>query len=85
MSSVTERVSRVLSARAMEEDRDQVDLGIAIEAQLEAEEIPPSRQPKRRFIGKRAAAEKASAENGSDGTIEDSGAIQGEHPTKHKD
>ncbi|KAI9824590.1 MAG: Diphthamide biosynthesis protein 1 [Thelocarpon impressellum] len=54
----------------MEEDRDQVDVGIAIDAELTVEAVPPPKQPKRRFIGKRAAAEKRA---GAGGTIEDSG------------
>lgn len=73
----------------MEDDRAQVDLGIAAdieEAQLaQAHEPEPSngdasqnttKQPKKRFVGRRAAAE-AAAKNGT-GSIEgESGAIQG--------
>jgi 2-(3-amino-3-carboxypropyl)histidine synthase len=63
----------------MEEDRIATDLGIA--ADLEAEHTrqdPPPKQPKRRFIGRRAAAEAAAAKvsEGADST-EDAGLVQG--------
>lgn len=38
-----------------------------------------TKQPKKRFIGRRAAAEKAAAKGDTNGGIEDSGAIQGSH------
>lgn len=60
----------------MEEDRAQTDLGIA--ADIEEAEAPPpvQRQPKKRFVGRRTAANTAS--NGTGGpSVEDSGAIQG--------
>lgn len=60
----------------MEDDRAQVDLGIA--ADIEHQQAPESlvRQPKKRFVGRRTAA--AASKNG-DGSksIEDAGAIQG--------
>ncbi len=63
----------------MEEDRVQVDLGIA--ADLEAAHISQNaiKQPKRRFVGRRTAAEAAakSTEGQVASSIEDSGAIQG--------
>lgn len=63
----------------MEEDRAQADLGIAADIE-EAHAPPPSpparKQPKKRFVGRRAAAN--NAKNGAgDPSIEDSGAIQG--------
>jgi 2-(3-amino-3-carboxypropyl)histidine synthase len=63
----------------MEEDRVEVDLGIA--ADLEEAHIAEKaiKQPKRRFVGRRTAAEAATkSTNGQNGqSIEDSGAIQG--------
>jgi 2-(3-amino-3-carboxypropyl)histidine synthase len=74
----------------MEDDRAQVDLGIAAdieEAQLtQAYESHPTndddnsqtttKQPKKRFVGRRAAAE-AAAKNATISTEAGSGAIQG--------
>jgi 2-(3-amino-3-carboxypropyl)histidine synthase len=60
----------------MEDDRLETDLGIA--ADIEAEHIaqaPVQKQPKKRFVGRRTAD--ASAKNGANTSIEDSGAIQG--------
>ena len=61
----------------MEADRAQADLGEAVDAELSAPRSDPLKQPKKRFIGRKAAAEKAEKNGGSNGTIEDSGAIQG--------
>lgn len=61
----------------MEADRAETDLGDSIIPELEAEEDEKPKQPRKRFIGRRAAAEKAEQRNGPNGTIEDSGAIQG--------
>jgi 2-(3-amino-3-carboxypropyl)histidine synthase len=60
----------------MEEDRVQVDLGIA--AEIEEKEIQENalKQPKKRFIGRRAAAESAKSSSATP-SIEDSGAIKG--------
>lgn len=74
----------------MEDDRAQVDLGIAAdieEAQLaqalasqETDQVvsqaPVTKQPKKRFIGRRAAAE-AAAKDGSASAEAGSGAVQG--------
>lgn len=64
----------------MEDDRAQVDLGIA--ADLEANQAPENvvKQPKKRFVGKRAAAttsSSAAAAKSNSSSIEESGAIQG--------
>lgn len=59
----------------MEEDRAQVDLGVAVDIEEKLEESAAKRQPKKRFVGRRQAAETAS-KNGS-AEVEDSGAIQG--------
>ncbi|OTB04224.1 hypothetical protein M426DRAFT_59158 [Hypoxylon sp. CI-4A] len=69
----------------MEEDRAQTDLGIAADIE-EAHAPPPSsqtplRQPKKRFIGRRAAAN--SAKNGSDGPLNgENGAVQASQPRR---
>lgn len=60
----------------MEQDRQQADLSTP---ELDGEAIAVSKQPKKRFIGRRAAAEKAAAKGDTNGGIEDSGAIQGSH------
>lgn len=60
----------------MEEDRAEGNLGIAADLELQVEEVVVQRQPKKRFVGRRQAAENAL--NGPDASsIEDSGAIQG--------
>ena len=67
----------------MEDDRVQVDLGIA--AEIEEVQIAEDaiKQPKKRFVGRRTAAEAAAAKAGSGGpSIEDSGAIQGTSETR---
>ncbi|EHK98434.1 putative Diphthamide biosynthesis protein 1 [Glarea lozoyensis 74030] len=58
----------------MEKDRAEVDLGVAVDVEEKFKESAAQRQPKRRFVGRRQAAEAAS-KNGST-SIEDSGAIQ---------
>ena len=58
----------------MESDRAQVDLGIA--ADVEASQQEAIRQPKKRFVGRKQAAE-AAERNGPNTNVEDSGAIQG--------
>lgn len=58
----------------MDQDRRQADLSTP---ELDGEAAAVSRQPKKRFIGRRAAAEKAAAKGEANGGIEDSGAIQG--------
>ncbi|KAK4455661.1 putative diphthamide synthesis protein-domain-containing protein [Podospora aff. communis PSN243] len=68
----------------MEEDRVQVDLGIA--AELEEIHITSNavKQPKKRFVGRRAAAEAAakSSAGQSSASIEDAGAIQVAQPRR---
>lgn len=62
----------------MEDDRAEVDLGIA--ADIERNDIPEPavRQPKKRFVGRRTAAQTAASRNGQDsGSIEGAGAIEG--------
>jgi len=64
----------------MEDDRAQVDLGVAADIEERDEEIKAQRQPKKRFVGRRQAAEQAAetaSKNGGSGSIEDSGAVQG--------
>ena len=65
----------------MEEDRAIADLGPDInptaELNADAETVPKA--PKRRFIGRKAADAIAAAKaEASQGTIEDSGTVQGE-------
>lgn len=60
----------------MEDDRALVDLGIATEIEETQAAQNAMKQPKRRFVGRRAAAE-ASKSASANTLIEDSGAIQG--------
>jgi 2-(3-amino-3-carboxypropyl)histidine synthase len=60
----------------MEEDRIISNLGPDIEGEIEAEVSTPPKQPKRRFVGRRAA-EQAAQSKIVNGSIEDTGAIQG--------
>lgn len=63
----------------MEEDRAQVDVGAAVEAELLADQHDQPRQPKKRFVGrKNAAAQTVSRADGVE-SVESSGAIQGVH------
>ncbi|ORY55138.1 diphthamide biosynthesis protein [Pseudomassariella vexata] len=66
----------------MEEDRAQTDLGIA--ADIEEAQTPPSpplyKQPKKRFVGRRAA--KAARDGAGGPSVEDSGAIQVAQPRR---
>ncbi|KAI4122560.1 MAG: hypothetical protein LQ347_006463 [Umbilicaria vellea] len=60
----------------MEEDRAQTNIAEAINVELEASPVEVTKQPKKRFIGRRAAAERAGKHGDPNSTIEDSGAIQ---------
>lgn len=60
----------------MEENRAQVDLGIAVDVENNIEEAAAQRQPKKRFVGRKQAAE-AATRNGTSTTSGESGAIQG--------
>ena len=62
----------------MEEDRAVADLGPDVLNDLNREEVADEKKPKRRFIGRRAADAKASAQAQESATgIEESGAVQG--------
>lgn len=61
----------------MEKDRAQADLGEAVDAELSAENQQKQRQPRKRFIGRKEAAERAEKRGDTNGTIEDIDAIQG--------
>ncbi|RDL40286.1 Uncharacterized protein BP5553_00265 [Venustampulla echinocandica] len=65
----------------MEEDRAQVDLGAAVDVEEKLDEAAAQRQPKKRFVGRRQAAEAAS-KNGPNSSVEDSGAIQVSTPRR---
>lgn len=59
----------------MEDDRAQVDLGVAADIE-ERQEEAAQRQPKKRFVGRRQAVE-AAARNGANSSVEETGAVQG--------
>jgi hypothetical protein len=66
------------STSAMEDDRDKANIGTAVDTFLAAEATAlPMRQPKRRFVGRRTAAERAEKSVDLQRTIEDTGAMQG--------
>ncbi|KAL2020127.1 hypothetical protein VTK56DRAFT_8732 [Thermocarpiscus australiensis] len=65
----------------MEEDRALVDLGIAADIEESQSAQNPVKQPKKRFVGRRAAAEAAKSSSGN-ASIEDSGAIQVAQPRR---
>ncbi|KAG4422795.1 Diphthamide biosynthesis protein 1 [Cadophora malorum] len=66
----------------MEEDRAQVDLGVAVDVEEQIEEAAAAqRLPKKRFVGRRQAAE-AALKNESNGSVEESGAIQISKPRR---
>ena len=60
----------------MEEDRTQADLGEAVDAEIRAENREKQKQPRKRFIGRKEAAERGEKKGNTSGTIEDSGNIQ---------
>ena len=61
----------------MEEDRAKADLGVAINDEFDAEKQEKPKKPKKRFVGRRTAAEHTERTGPSNETIEDSGAVQG--------
>ncbi len=61
--------------RKMEDDRAQVDLGVAVDVEERLEEAIVQRQPKRRFVGRRTA--EAASSCGTFGNQEHNGAIEG--------
>lgn len=61
----------------MELDRSEANIGIAVDTDLEVEKQEKVRKPRKRFIGQRAAAERAGGKGDSNIPIEDNGAIQG--------
>lgn len=61
----------------MEIDGSGVDIGVAVETEPEVEKQENVRKPRKRFVGQRAAAERAGGKDDSSVAIEDNGAIQG--------
>lgn len=60
----------------MEDDRAAMNLGQTADAELSTEHEVVSRLPKKRFTGRRAAAEKAGTTSEPSVAVEDSGTIQ---------
>lgn len=60
----------------MEDDRAQVDLGLAADIEEKLREDAPQRQPKKRFVGRRQVTEAAGQTESSDAKVE-SKAIEG--------
>ncbi len=67
----------------MEEDRAQVDIGAAVEAEIPVTQHEPSRLPKKRFVGRKAAAARAGQQADKVEPLESSGAIQGQSGPLH--
>ena len=61
----------------MESDRELVDLGEAVDADAIAAEKQRVRQPKRRFIGRKEAAERAERDGGQNKSKDEGDAVQG--------
>lgn len=61
----------------MELDRSEANICVAVGTDLEVEKQEKVRKPRKRFIGQRAAAERAEGKGDSSVAIEDNGAIQG--------
>lgn len=61
----------------MEEDRAQTDLGIAADMEESQSSPPVQKQPKKRFIGRRAAANAVRNNGANNLPLEESGAVQG--------
>lgn len=61
----------------MENDRARTGLGESVISEIDAEKQEKPKQPKKRFIGRRAAAENAEQRGHSNDTIENSGAVRG--------
>ena len=61
----------------MESDRAIADLGEAIDVELGMDQKQQTRQPKRRFIGRKEAAERAEQTGVGATTLEESAAVQG--------
>jgi len=59
----------------MEDDRAQVDLGIAVDVEDRLEEAAAQRQPKKRFVGRRTA--EAASSSGSISNVLHNGAVEG--------
>ncbi len=72
-------VAQTQQFHRMEEDRAEVDLGVAVDIEEKLEEAAAQRQPKKRFVGRRQAAEAAS-KNAANASVQESGAIQGKYP-----
>jgi len=66
----------------MEEDRAQVDLGIAADIEESQRTQNVMKQPKKRFVGRRTAAEAAAKSSTANGSIEETGAIQVAQPRR---
>ncbi|KAK3986245.1 putative diphthamide synthesis protein-domain-containing protein [Cladorrhinum sp. PSN332] len=66
----------------MEEDRALVDLGIAADIEETQRQQNAVKQPKKRFVGRRAAAEASKTNSSNASSIEDSGAIQVAQPRR---
>lgn len=62
----------------METDRAQVDVGHAVDAEITGEKQEQPKQPRRRFIGRKAAAASAQKKAEANGHIEDGAAVQGQ-------
>jgi 2-(3-amino-3-carboxypropyl)histidine synthase len=61
----------------MEDDRAETNLGASVNVELAISGECKPKQPKKRFVGRKTAEKTERANGGLNGTIEDSGALQG--------
>lgn len=61
----------------MELERSEANIGVTVHTDLEVEKQEKVRKPRKRFIGQRAAVERAEGKGDSSVAIEDNGAVQG--------
>lgn len=65
------------NATRMEDDRAATNLGPEVEEGIQEEPVQVPKQPKRRFVGRKAAETKGEQQADPNANIEDSSAIQG--------
>ncbi|KAL8783408.1 MAG: hypothetical protein Q9213_004667 [Squamulea squamosa] len=66
----------------MEEDRAQVDIGIAVEDDLRIQKQETKKKPTRRFVGRKTAAASAQKKADTNGHVESSTAVQAAQPKR---
>lgn len=66
------------ASASMEDDRAEVDFGIAADIERQDAPEPALKQPKKRFVGRRTAAQTAASKSGTDSaSVDNAGAVEG--------